>query len=235
MSKNNAKPKPRQKSKSPAVAAEGTVISETAVEPTTSSTTTNIKPDSEMISIDLKKHRLKKSVQYNDISSVAKKLKDRLSKAAKRLSDPAISLPPTPPPCCSDKSESDMPQQEAQGEAANTMLSKSDWSNSKPISLHNLQLLKQYLIFVSKESTDISFKDHSIQFSPSNVNESIDPSTESERSARCGATLIESYVHEASNMDKELHLSRPEGKYYFFGGSWAFYSFSFHKKSHVDL
>lgn len=212
MSKNNAKPKPRQKSKFPAVATEGTVVSETAVEPISSiiTTTTNIKPDSEMISIDLKKHRLKKSVQYNDISSVAKKLKDRLSKAAKRLSDPAISLPPTPPPSCSDKSESDMPQQKAQEEAANTMLSESDWSNSKPISLHNLQLLKQYLIFVSKESTDISFKDHSIQFSPLNVNESIDPSTESERSARCGATLIESYVHEASNMDKELHLSRPE-------------------------
>ncbi|GAN05099.1 hypothetical protein MAM1_0082c04568 [Mucor ambiguus] len=209
VSKNNAKPKPRQKSKSPAATSEPTATPENAAADLAASTTANIKPKFEMMSIDLKKHSLKKSVQYNDISSVAKKLKDRLSKAAKRLSDPTISLPPTPPPssCCSDKSESDMPQQEV---TANTMLSESDWSNTKPISLRNLQLLKQYLIFVSKESTEISFKDHSIQLSLSNADESMEPSTESAKSARCGATLIESYVHEASNMDKELHLSRTE-------------------------
>ncbi|KAL7332131.1 hypothetical protein PS15p_204219 [Mucor circinelloides] len=208
VSKNNAKPKPRQRSKSSAAISEPAATSENAAVNLATSTTTT-KPEFEMMSIDLKKHSLKKSVQYNDISSVAKKLKDRLSKAAKRLSDPTISLPPTPPPSsyCNDKSGSDMPQQEV---TANTMLSKSDWSNSKPISLRNLQLLKQYLIFVSKESTDISFKDHSIGLSLSNAKETMEPTTESEKSARCGATLIESYVHEASNMDKELHLSRPE-------------------------
>ncbi|KAI8643540.1 hypothetical protein BD408DRAFT_482007 [Parasitella parasitica] len=199
VSKNNAKPKPRQKSKSPTATAEAPEI---PVEYT--ATTTNIKPDSDMISIDLKEHAMKKCTRPNDISSVAKKLKDRLSKAAKRLSDPAISLPPTPPPSYGDKSELKVTA------TANTMLSKSDWPNNKPISLRNLELLKQYLIFVSKESTEISFKDRSIQLSLSNREESIEPLTESERSARCGATLIESYVHEASNMDKELHLSRPE-------------------------
>ncbi|CEP10289.1 hypothetical protein [Parasitella parasitica] len=205
VSKNNAKPKPRQKSKSPTAAAEVSLAQEILVE---FKATKSIKPDSDMISIDLKKHTSKKCIQRNDISSVAKKLKDRLSKAAKQLSDPAMSLPPTPPPSYGDKSELDMPQEAAT--TANTMLSESDWSNNKPISLRNLQLLKQYLIFVSKESTEISFKERSIQLSLSNRDESTEPSTESERSARCGATLIESYVHEASNMDKELHLSRPE-------------------------
>ncbi|KAG1078756.1 hypothetical protein G6F42_024095 [Rhizopus arrhizus] len=103
-----------QKSKSSAVISEPAATSENAAVNLATSTTTTTKPEFEMVNIDLKRHSLKKSVQYNDISSVAKKLKDRLSKAAKRLSDPTISLPPTPPPSsyCNDKSGSDMPQQE---------------------------------------------------------------------------------------------------------------------------
>ncbi|KAI8072137.1 uncharacterized protein B0P05DRAFT_573071 [Gilbertella persicaria] len=139
---------------------------------------------SETVIIKLTKRSTSEEPQsdtHDNIRSMAKMLKERLSKASKRLVD--------------------TPKEEQK------TLSSSDWPAKKPSSLRNLQLLKQYLTFVSGETSDISLQDQSIQLTLSSQTKPIEP-TENEQSARLGATLIESLVHDPAAF--ELHPGRQQ-------------------------
>lgn len=84
-------------------------------------------------------------------------------------------------------------------------LSSADWP-TKP-TLHNLNLLKRYLTFVSME-TDIDFIDQNqIEFTLSNQTDLITPESTHQLASRLGATLIEMSVHDP--LDK---MEPPKGK-----------------------
>ncbi|KAI8366287.1 hypothetical protein EDC96DRAFT_508440 [Choanephora cucurbitarum] len=121
----------------------------------------------------------------SQISLMARQLKERLSMASQRL------LPT---------------------EDVKQPLSSSDWPARKP--LRHLQLLKQYLTFVSEEETaDIVLKDRSIQFELSNQTNSIEPLTQKQQSARLGATLIETLVHDPTGFEMHHGRQHDEGRH----------------------
>ncbi|OBZ90222.1 hypothetical protein A0J61_01737 [Choanephora cucurbitarum] len=123
----------------------------------------------------------------SQISLMAKQLKERLSMASQRL------LPT---------------------EDVKQPLSSSDWPARK--SLRHLQLLKQYLTFVSEEETassDIVLRDRSIQLELSNQTNSIEPLTERQQSARLGATLIETLVHDPTGFEIHHGRQHDEGRH----------------------
>lgn len=110
------------------------------------------------------------------------------------------------------------------------MLASSDWSDPSPTStstttttstntttttgtssLYHLQLLKQYLTFVSQETNDISFNDESIQITLSNESDSVTPETDIQQASRLGATFIELSIHDPSMKITGNDLKSPNG------------------------
>ncbi|KAI8989383.1 hypothetical protein BDB01DRAFT_781596 [Pilobolus umbonatus] len=145
------------------------------------------KPKSETVTISLKKRESTVNKHQDtsyDIKSIARKLKSNLSVAAQFMNNNA-----------STSSSSSNVQ---------STLSTPDWPKNKPV-LHNLQLLKQYLTFVSQEShTQITLDDdkHSIQFNFSNKQKLHEPIEKHELDGRLGATLIESMVHNTPTLNE---------------------------------
>jgi hypothetical protein len=153
------------------------------------------KPES--ISIQLKRP-IVKPVAPSDTPSnttlLAKQLRQRLAAAAAKL---------TAKDDFTDPADIDI--------VAEPTLSTSDWPPKTP-ALRNLNLLKQYLIFVSQENhtnVELNSEDHSIHFDFSNCNSEY---VKTESVAHSGATLIESLVHGTNAMTNQLHLSKHEGR-----------------------
>ncbi|KAI8351517.1 hypothetical protein BD560DRAFT_376259 [Blakeslea trispora] len=140
---------------------------------------------------------------------MAKQLKDRLSMASQRLANSS---------------------QCTKEETMKQSLSSSDWPVRKSSSLRNLQLLKQYLTFVSEEETsssEIVLKDRSIQLELSHQTKTTKPTTERQQSARLGATLIETLVHDPTAF--ELHHGRQHDE-----GRHSTHSTATHTTSRLD-
>jgi hypothetical protein len=154
--------------------------------------TKKVSKKSDIISIKLKKPAPLLQTNHNDIGSIAKQFKDRLSKATRRL------IPSTTTPTTTTTTTTTIIKDDA------------DWSIKKP-TLRNLQLLRQYLTFVSQETTDISFEQNQIQFE-------LDPNKNAiSESARLGANLIESLVHDSTTlMEKKFKGMLYLGVFFFF-------------------
>lgn len=129
---------------------------------------------SEIFSISLKRsNQIKEAKQQrhsSDIGSIARQLKHSLSKATQKLNG----------------SHSDTPS-----------VSNSDWPIKKPQLLH-LQLLKQYLTFVSCETkTIVNKENNSIQFTFNEQENKAHPSS------HLGAAMIEHLVHNNNTLKRQ--------------------------------
>ncbi|KAI8379242.1 uncharacterized protein BYT42DRAFT_320170 [Radiomyces spectabilis] len=146
---------------------------------------------------------------HHDISDIAKRLKQNLSAAmAKASALPSMQHVKPDDTCGSSNNHCT---------SAASPLSSSDWPTPKP-TLRNLKLLKEYLAFIAHDSTvDIVTTEngHSIHIttSPStDWNTDTTTTTHSpacspdatDQTARLGAHLIESMVHDHCEMDKCL-------------------------------
>ncbi|CAO3624732.1 unnamed protein product [Mucor hiemalis] len=188
----------------------------------------------EIVTIHLKKQGQEQQPSTFNMLAMAKNLKSRLSNVAKRLtSDAAVNIEkekatvtmetlgqPLSPPSISTPPNDELFKctslpLDSPPSSPTPMLATSDWSNTTTTttthSLYHLQLLKQYLTFVSQETNDISFNDKSIQISLSNESESITPETDIQQASRLGATLIELSIHDPSMKITSKDLKRPNG------------------------
>lgn len=130
------------------------------------------------ISLHKKKSIEKKRIQLvNDTQSIAKQLVHSLSAAAKRL--------------------------DIHSRQDTSIVSNPDWPINKKPRLQNLELLKQYLTFISHEAkTQVDKENQSIQIILDEpVNNPTDPA---HHAARLGASAIEKIVHN-DMLNKQLN------------------------------